>query len=201
MTDPLSKLRIQILARFVSKAPGKPLSHTHLMMLCYFLQELKDVRLSFRFRLLYYGPYDKEVENELGYAAFLKIVHEEVVMINKCDNIEVTPLPWGLRLSEELEQTHPDIAKEVDWITREFAGYREGDLRLRALIFFVDRDQPPPGSLEELAKVVWDTTLGCTLEQVSERVRDMAAKGLLTVPASPKQKLPLAAAGSNPIPA
>ena len=145
MTDPRSRLRAAILARFVTRAPGQKLGRTQLMKLFYFLQELKGVELGYDFRLFTYGPFDSEVLSDLATATGVNTVSEKTVVYPRGYGFAITPGSHASRLSQELETTSPELTAQVDEVVRE-PRHAGPPIELRSTILFVDRELSQEGS-------------------------------------------------------
>jgi len=172
--DPVApELNPAIMARMVLKSRDQKLGRTQLMKLCYFLQEIESVPLSYDFRIFNYGPYDSEVLYYLGTACGNDVLNEETVIYPRSYGYKITPGPKAQELSDSLD---PELAERIDRITQSFSGDGAGELELKSTIVFVDREfdrKQQPGNIDIIADRVHSIKPHFPLQKVKESVESM----------------------------
>jgi uncharacterized protein YwgA len=188
MTSPEPDARAVILARLVSKAPGRKLGHTAAMKLLYFLQELKGIDLGYDFRLYGYGPYDEDVFGDLGAAIIRGLLREKTVLYPRGYGHEISLGPLAERLRNDLDSSEPDTAQAIDEVVAAFGSLGAAELELRSTILFVDRElkrQRLTASLNAIAAQVRAIKPTFSVSAILERVNEFRARGWLqSVPAT-----------------
>jgi uncharacterized protein len=183
--------RVAILTRMVKNAPGRPLGRTQVMKLFYFLQELKGVRLGYRFRLFNYGPFDSEVLSDISSACGRGTVVEDTVLYPGGYGYAIKPGPQADRFDTQLISDAPELALAVDYVVREFGGFSAAELELRSTIFFVEREFAADGrnaSSEDIVERVrlikphFDSAL------IRKRVTEMTERGHLQTASAPASR-------------
>lgn len=174
---------LAIIARLVSKAPGKKLGRTQLMKLCYFLQEIEQVPVRYDFRLFNFGPFDSDVLSDLGSACGRDVLNEETVKIDRGYRYEITPTKRAAQMSKELRERDRELATKIDRIVEAFAGDGAGELELKSTILFVDREfsrsQTCNSSIEKIAERVHSVKPHFLLTMIQNRIQMMKDGGYL----------------------
>jgi len=182
MPASIEDFRASILARMLSKAPGKKLGRTQLMKLFYFLQELKGVSLEYDFRLFTYGPFDSEVLSDLATACNLGRVCEKTVIYPRGYGYEITPGPLAEQLCNDLERNNLGLASKIDQVINEFGSLGAAELELRSTIIFVDREFTSTGTnvtAEAVVERVRQIKPHFDNSSIEQRVSELAGKGHL----------------------
>ena len=146
----------------------------------YFLQTLRDVPLGYSFTLYSYGPYDKDVLDDLDYAETLGVVEAQRVEYRGGYGYKIRA-DSGLesaknRSSEFLSKFDEDI----NWVLRQFGEMGSAELELASTVIYADRESPKESqTLKELARRVREVKPHFTEEQVFARAACLQNKNLL----------------------
>lgn len=187
MSKPISIWeRIALIGVMCKEAPKGALNRTAVMKCAYFLQTLRAVPLGYNFTLYSYGPYDKDVLDDLDYAERLGIVQSERVEY---------PGGYGYRIqaSSRLESAREcsseflsTCEESIRWVLDQFGTMRSADLELASTVVYADRESPRHSqTLRELARRVREVKPHFTKEQVLARARCLQQKNLLQSIQSP----------------
>jgi hypothetical protein len=129
--------RLAVIATLAEKASGW-LGRTALMKYAYFLQTLKEVPLGYRFTLYAYGPFDRDVLDDLAYARALGAV--KVGSAASGYGYDIRPGSAARSVKAEAPDFIAAHQDAIDWVVREFGQHSPADLELASTIIYVDRE-------------------------------------------------------------
>jgi uncharacterized protein YwgA len=172
--------RITLIGVLCREAPKGSLNRTAVMKCAYFLQTLRAVPLGYDFTLYSYGPYDKDVLDDLDYAEVLGVVESERVEYpgGYGYRIQATSrLESAKECSSEFLSAHEE---SIQWVLSQFGGMGSADLELAGTVIFVDRESPSRSqTLQDLARRVREVKPHFTEDQVLARARCLQEMTLL----------------------
>src|SRR5882672_1722091 len=157
MMDQQLSNRIAVLTRLVRKSPSGDLGRTAIMKLVYFLTELRDVPLKYRFSLYSYGPFDSTVLQDVDVATTLGALQSHPVRYPTGVGYSIQPTKGSKDLeafAEDFLNQHDD---DIQWVLSEFGNLNAAELELASTIVYLDREEDDSGlGVDELAKRVHD---------------------------------------------
>ena len=142
-----------LLTALVQHDPQQRLEQTALIELLFLLTAVRGVPTGYRFRLHNYGPFDAAVPSDIDYAARLNALSVE---IEKYPNGYGYRIELGPEAQAVMDRARPflnDHQRDIDWVTRHFAGRSGDDRSLSAAIVYANREQGA-SSPDEIVKVV-----------------------------------------------
>jgi hypothetical protein len=116
------------------------LGRTALMKLLYLLQEVEGVPLGYRFTLYSYGPYDRHVLNDLGFAESWDAIREEIIHFPKSYGYKITPGKKAksiLKYAKSFLEQHEQALQRV---VQTFGDFPSSDLELLSTLIYADRE-------------------------------------------------------------
>lgn len=187
MSKPISIWdRIALIGLMCDEAPKGSLNRTAVMKCAYFLQTLRAVPLGYNFTLYSYGPYDRDVLDDLDYAERLGVVESQRVEYPGGYGYRIqasSRLKSAKECSSEFLSTHE---QSIRWVLDQFGTMGSADLELASTLVYADRESPSRlQTLQELARRVREVKPHFTQEQVLARARCLQDKQLLQSVSSP----------------
>lgn len=172
--------RIGLIGAMSQQAPKGSLNRTALMKCAYFLQTLRRVPLGYNFTLYSYGPYDKDVLDDLDYAERLGVVEAERVEYPGGYGYKIRAAS-GVESSKECSlEFLSEYEEHIQWVLGQFGEMGSADLELASTIVYADRESPENSqTLIDLARRVREVKPHFTDAQVLARGRCLQDKGLL----------------------
>jgi len=116
------------------------LNRTAVMKCAYFLQTLRQVPLGYNFTLYSYGPYDKDVLDDLDYAETLGIVEAERVEYRGGYGYKIRPGASVDKAKECAADFLSKYAAEIQSVLQEFGHRGSAELELASTIVYADRE-------------------------------------------------------------
>jgi len=172
--------RIALIGAMSEQAPKGCLNRTALMKCMYFLQALRHVPLGYNFTLYSYGPYDKDVLDDLDYAETLGIVESERVEYSGGYGYRIRATSKAKLAKERADEFLSQYNGDIQWVLREFGNLGSADLELASTIVYVHQESRENfKTLEELARRVREIKPHFTIEQVLTRAKCLQGKGVL----------------------
>lgn len=130
-----------VFAELASKS-RRCFGRTALMKLCYFLQEVKDVPLHYKFSLYTYGPFDSEVLADLQTAEELNILETEFEQYPGGYGYQIGPGPAAAKVIKQAKEFLDEYREVVDWVADSIASKRPAELELSSTIVFISKEKP-----------------------------------------------------------
>ncbi|MGO8750345.1 MAG: hypothetical protein ACLQNE_30745 [Thermoguttaceae bacterium] len=172
--------RIALIGAMSERAPKGSLNRTAIMKCTYFLQTLRQVPLGYSFTLYSYGPYDKDVLDDLDYAETLGVVDAERVEYRGGYGYKIRA---GAKVEKVKECASEFLSRreaDIHWVLSEFGSLTSADLELASTIIYADREaQQGSQGLEELARRVGEVKPHFNPIQILTRAKSLQTKGLL----------------------
>jgi len=172
--------RIALIGAMSEQAPKGFLNRTALMKCTYFLQHLRRVPLGYNFTLYSYGPYDKNVLDELDYAEMLGVVEVERVEYSGGYGYKIRAASAAESTKECAAEFLSEREEDIRWVLGEFGSLGSADLELASTIIYTDRESPENSqTLQDLARRVREVKPHFTDRQILARAKCLRNKGLL----------------------
>jgi uncharacterized protein len=167
----------------ISRRAPRNLGRTALMKYLFFLQTLRDVPLSYNFRLYTHGPFDADVLDDLQYAQALGAIESTVVAYPGGRGYVLRAGPQAEKIERQSAQFLAEHRDSIDWVLNEFGARSAVDLEMASTLVFVDRSLTENRSkvpTSTLAKKVHDIKPHLTTEVIEREAKNLHQRGLLT---------------------
>jgi uncharacterized protein len=172
--------RIALIGVMCDKAPKGSLNRTAVMKCTYFLQTLRAVPLGYNFTLYSYGPYNRDVLDDLDYAEMLGVVTSERVEYRGGYGYRIQASSKLDPVRESSSEFLSENEESIHWVLSQFGAMGSADLELAGTLIYADRESPSHSqTLRELARRVRDVKPHFTEEHVLIRARCLQEKRLL----------------------
>jgi hypothetical protein len=148
------------------------------MKLCFFLQILRRVPLSYSFSLYSYGPFDSDVLADLQTAEGLGVLSSEVHYYPGGYGYSIGKGPQAAAIVPMAAAFVESYAEQIDWVTNTFGGFNASDLELLSTTIFVAVKEPNLRD-EAIAQQVNRIKPHFSIAQINEKLAWLSAKGLL----------------------
>jgi uncharacterized protein YwgA len=134
--------QLGLITKIVQRIVGKNsyFGKTALQKIVYLLQELFDVNSGYDFNLHNFGPFSRELANDLDLVESLNGVKLEYYRASPFPGYMILPGEEANAIEEKAKSFLNIIDKNIEKVIQEFGGYNAKELELRATIVFFDRD-------------------------------------------------------------
>lgn len=173
--------RLGLICSLVEKSEGRA-GRTALMKFAYFLKELKDVPLDYRFTLHTYGPFDSRVLDDLSYAEALEAVEGTLVRFSGGYGYEYSLDSKGEELKNRARGFLAEYDEAIDSVVQEFGSKNTGELEMISTIIYVDRsakERESSNSIDEISQKVVGVKPHLELDVVRNEVESLQERGYL----------------------
>jgi hypothetical protein len=180
--------RLDLLCTLIDQASGR-LGRTALMKLAYLLQTEKGLPLGYDFGLYTYGPFDRDVLNDLGMAEALGAVKSELVTFPSGSGYGYEFIPGVNReyVRRNAGGTLGGYEAAIRWALEEFGGRSAAELELLTTIIYADREAAQRReqlSTKKLAQKVGEVKPRFPEQHIVSKIEELNRKHLLTAIAS-----------------
>ena len=169
--------RIGTLLKLVEEAKTS-LGRTALMKLCFFLQTLQRVPLSYSFSLYSYGPFDSEVLSDLQTAEGLGVLSSDVNFYSGGYGYSIGKGPQASTIVPMSASFVEAYSKQISWVANTFGGFNASELELLSTTVFVAAKEPNLHD-DAIAQQVNKIKPHFSIAQIQEKMGWLSAKGLL----------------------
>jgi uncharacterized protein len=125
----------------LAEATKGNLGRTTLMKLCYFLQELRDVPLGYRFTLYSYGPFDSDVLADLQTAETMGVLSADIEYYSGGYRYHIQPDENGVKTKHLAKAFLEKHREDIEWVTKKFGKSNASDLELLSTIVYINSEQ------------------------------------------------------------
>jgi len=174
--------KLALITELASRSRGK-LGRTALMKCLFLLNQLRDVPVSYDFRLYTHGPFDSDVLNDLQYAQALGAINSlSVAYPGGGRGYELHPGPQADAVKRDGQKFVKKYSQSIDWVLTEFGKRSALELEMASTLIFVDRTNAENHTkvpISDLAKTVHSIKPHLSMEVITREAKKLRDKGHL----------------------
>jgi hypothetical protein len=178
--------KLALITELAKRSNGK-MGRTALMKCLFLLRQLRDVPVSYDFRLYTHGPFDSDVLNDLQYAQALGAINSRSVTYpGGGRGYELHPGPQADAVKRDGSKFVNRHSDSIDWVLSEFGKRTTLDLEMASTLIFVDRtnaEKRAKVSITDLAKTVHSIKPHLSIDVITREAKKLRDKGHLVAAA------------------